>query len=178
MPALPVPSASEGSAAAGPLDGLHSPRHASAGRFRRITAEGRELIKAFEGFSPKIYLCPAGYPTIGYGHVVGEGETWGEVSPAQADELLDRDLRTYEAAVCRLIEVPLADLCFDARASFTYNLGAGALQASTLRRLVNQGRLLDAAPQFDRWVFAGAQKLPGLVRRRAAERALWERGLA
>ena len=61
--------------------------------------------------------------------------------------------------------------------SFTFNLGEGALSASTLRRLVNAGRLAEAAPQFDRWVFAGARKLPGLVRRRAAERALWERGL-
>jgi lysozyme len=52
----------------------------------------------------------------------------------------------------------------------------GAIAASTLRRLVNAGRLADAGPQFDRWVFAAAQKLPGLVRRRAAERAVWERG--
>ena len=79
--------------------------------------------------------------------------------------------------MCRLIEVPLADRCFDALASFTFNLGEGALAASTLRRLVNAGRLEEAAPQFDRWVFAGARKLPGLVRRRAAERALWEGGL-
>ena len=61
--------------------------------------------------------------------------------------------------------------------SFTFNLGEGALSASTLRRLVNAGRLAEAASQFERWVFAGARKLPGLVRRRAAERALWERGL-
>jgi lysozyme len=60
--------------------------------------------------------------------------------------------------------------------SFTFNLGEGAWAASTLRRLVNGGRLADAGPQFDRWVFATAQKLPGLVRRRAAERAVWERG--
>lgn len=59
----------------------------------------------------------------------------------------------------------------------TFNLGEGALAASTLRRLVNVGRVTEAGPQFDRWVFAGACKLPGLVRRRAAERALWERGV-
>ena len=61
--------------------------------------------------------------------------------------------------------------------SFTFNLGEGALAASTLRRLINAGRMADAGPQFDRWVRAGTQQLPGLVRRRAAERALFERGV-
>jgi lysozyme len=145
---------------------------------RATTAAGRGLIKSFEGFSPAVYVCPAGYPTIGYGHVVQPDEAFPEpMSIADADLLLQRDLPRYENAVCRLIEVPLADPCFDALVSFTFNLGEGALQASTLRRLANAGRLADAAPQFDRWVFAGAQKLPGLVRRRAAERALWESGL-
>ncbi|OWY58963.1 muraminidase, partial [cyanobacterium TDX16] len=69
----------------------------------------------------------------------------------------------YEMAVCRLIGVPLSDPCFDALVSFTFNLGEGALQTSTLRRLANAGRLDEVGPQFDRWVFAGARKLPGLV---------------
>lgn len=73
--------------------------------------------------------------------------------------------------------MPLGDLCFDALVSFTFNLGEGALAASTLRRLVNAGRVTEAGPQFERWVFAGACKLPGLVDRRATERVLWERGL-
>jgi len=144
---------------------------------RATTEAGRELIKAFEGFSPTIYVCPAGYPTIGYGHVVQPGETFAALTPDEGDALLARDLPRYETAVCRLIEVPLADPGFDALVSFTFNLGEGALAASTLRRLVNTGRLEEASAQFDRWVFAGARKLPGLVRRRAAERAMWERGL-
>ena len=154
-----------------PFDGPLSPRAAGEA--------GRTLIQAFEGFSPTVYICPAGYPTVGYGHVVQPGETFdAPLTPEEGDALLARDLPRYELAVCRLIEVALSDPCFDALVSFTFNLGEGALQASTLRRLVNAGRSAEAGPQFDRWVFAGARKLPGLVRRRAAERALWERGLA
>lgn len=136
-----------------------------------------DLIKSFEGFSPVSYICPAGYPTIGYGHVVLAGEQWGTISEAEGVALLKRDLPRYERAVCRLIEVPLSDPRYGALVSFTFNLGEGALAASTLRRLINQGRLVEAGPQFDRWVFAGAQKLPGLVRRRTAERSLFERGI-
>lgn len=143
---------------------------------RSTTSAGRSLIKAFEGFASTVYVCPAGYPTIGYGHVVQPGESFGELTQDEGDALLVRDLPRYERAVCRLIEVPLSDPCFDALVSFTFNLGEGALAASTLRRLANAGRLDDAAAQFDRWVFAGGRKLPGLVRRRAAERAMWEWG--
>lgn len=145
---------------------------------RSTSDAGVALIRAFEGFSPTIYLCPAGYQTVGYGHIVAKDEAFDKpLSMAEAESLLRADLPRYESAVCRLIETPLADPCFDALTSFTFNLGEGALAASTLRRLTNAGRLDEAAQQFDRWVFAGAQILPGLVRRRAAERALWESGL-
>jgi lysozyme len=151
----------------------------SQGSPRAIGEAGVSLIRAFEGFSPTPYICPAGFPTVGYGHVVLEGEPFEiPLSQEEGEALLRTDLPRYEGAVCRLIDVPLDDLCFDALVSFTFNLGEGALAASTLRRAINVGRLADAGPQFDRWVFAGARKLPGLVRRRAAERALWERGLA
>ena len=145
----------------------------------RATGEaGVSLIRAFEGFSPVAYVCPAGVPTIGYGHVIQSDERFEvSLSLEEGEALLRKDLPRYERAVCRLIDMPLGDLCFDALVSFTFNLGEGALAASTLRRLVNVGRVTEAGPQFDRWVFAGAYKLPGLVRRRAGERALWERGL-
>lgn len=159
---------------------LHgSPQGSPKGSPRATGEAGISLIRMFEGFSPVPYVCPAGYPTVGYGHVVQDGERFDTpLSPEDGETLLRVDLPRYEDAVCRLIEVQLADPCFDALVSFTFNLGEGALAASTLRRLVNAGRLGDAGPQFDRWVFAGARKLPGLVRRRAAERALWERGVA
>ncbi len=145
---------------------------------RSTTAAGRRLIKLFEGFAPSTYICPAGHPTICWGHVVLPGESFDQpMSEAACEDLLTRDLPRYERAVARLIEVPLSDPCFDSLVSFTFNLGEGALAASTLRRLANAGRLAEVGPQFDRWVMAGAQRLPGLVRRRAAERAMWEAGI-
>ena len=138
-------------------------------RPRTTGQAGLSLIRAFEGFSPASYVCPAGFPTIGYGHVIQADERFeAALSPEEGEALLREDLPRYESAVCRLIDMPLEDLCFDALVSFTFNLGEGALAASTLRRLINVGRVTEAGPQFDRWVFAGARKLPGLVRRRAA----------
>ena len=110
---------------------------------RHLTDEGLALIKRFEGFSPEIYICPGGWPTIGYGHVVREDERErfaDGIGEATAEELLRHDVKTAERAVLRLIRVPLEDGRFDALASFTFNLGAGALQRSTLRRRVSTER--------------------------------------
>ena len=110
---------------------------------RQVTEEGINLIKRFEGFSSTVYICPAGYPTIGYGHLVlaHEQEQFATgITQAEATELLRKDVRLAERAVLRLISVPLTDGQFDARVSFTFNLGAGALQRSTLRMKVNRRR--------------------------------------
>ena len=143
---------------------------------RHVTGEGLALIKRFEGFAPEIYVCPGGWPTIGYGHVVREGERErfaDSIDEAAADELLQRDVETAERAVLRFIRVPLEDGRFDALSSFAFNLGAGALQRSTLRSKVNREEH-DAVPaEFGRWVWAGGRKLKGLMRRRAAEAGLY-----
>jgi lysozyme len=137
---------------------------------RHVTQEGIDLIKRFEGFSPTVYICPAGYPTIGYGHLVREAERYEQgITEAEAEELLRRDVHAAENVVLRLIDVPLTDGQFDALVSFTFNLGAGALQRSTLRRKVNRQAHSEVPEQFMRWVWAGGNKLPGLTIRRAAE---------
>lgn len=137
---------------------------------RHITQEGIDLIKRFEGFSPTVYFCPAGYPTIGYGHVVKKGENFSDgVTQGEAEELLRLDAQIAERAVLRLITVPLTDGQFDALVSFTYNLGSGALQRSTLRRVINRQNHHNVPAQLMRWVWAGGRKLRGLVRRREAE---------
>ena len=106
---------------------------------RNITPNGLDLIKRFEGFSQTVYFCPAGYPTIGYGHVVKDDEDFSEgIDEAEAEELLRQDTMIAERAVLRLINVPLTDGQFDALVSFTFNLGGGALQRSTLRRKINR----------------------------------------
>lgn len=139
---------------------------------RHVTKAGLNLIKRFEGFSPTIYICPSGYPTIGYGHVVLAHEQVqfaAGITQAEATELLRKDVRITERAVLRLISVPLTDGQFDALVSFTFNLGAGALQRSTLRRKVNRGEHQAVPAELMKWVWAAGKKLPGLVRRRQAE---------
>ena len=146
---------------------------------RHLTDDGLALIKRFEGFEPEIYICPGGWPTIGYGHVVRDAErerfTDG-IDEAEAEDLMRLDVETAERAVLRLIRVPLEDGRFDALCSFTFNLGAGALQRSTLRRKVNREEH-DAVPaELRRWVWAGGRRLKGLVRRREAEAELYVAG--
>ena len=139
----------------------------------QISKAGLDLIKQFEGLYLQAYRCPAGVPTIGYGHTAGVamGQT---ITQQQADDYLRRDVRMFERAVERLVKVPLTQGQFDALVSFAFNLGEGALAQSTLLRLLNAGDYAGAAAQFDRWNKAGGRVLPGLVRRRAAERALFE----
>src|SRR5690606_12458417 len=129
---------------------------------------------SFEGYSSYSYICPAGVPTIGWGHALREGERIGEpLDKAAAEQLLHEDVAQAQDAVARLVTVPLQVWERAALVSFTFNLGAGALQRSTLRRRLNRGEY-DAVPQeMRRWVFAGGRKLPGLVRRREAEARLW-----
>lgn len=146
---------------------------------RHVTEAGLDLIKRFEGFSPTIYICPAGYPTIGYGHVVLEHEqdqfALG-ITQAEATELLRKDVGIAERAVLRLISVPLTEGQFDALVSFTFNLGAGALQRSTLRRKVNRGEHESVPAELLKWVWAAGKRLPGLIRRRRAEGSAYSLG--
>lgn len=135
---------------------------------------GIELIKKFEGFSPRVYLCPAEYPTIGYGHVVKDGESFDDgITEEQAEDILRSDVIIAENAVKNQVRVPLNSNQFSALVSFTFNLGSGSLQASTLKRRLNAGHYDEVPYQLMRWVFSGGVKLNGLVRRREAESELW-----
>ncbi len=141
---------------------------------RHITSTGYQLIIAFEGFSPIPYRCPAGYLTVGYGHVVRAGEIFRQpISAEEGRRLLEADVGHVEAAVVRLIPVPLTDGQFDALVSFTYNLGAGALQRSSLRQKLLRGEVRAAGEEFPRWIYAGGRRLPGLVRRREMEQKVY-----
>jgi GH24 family phage-related lysozyme (muramidase) len=143
---------------------------------RHVTDAGLALIQRFESFSPTIYVCPAGYPTVGYGHVVLDGERGrfaGGIGEDEGEALLRRDAAIAERAVLRLITVPLTDGQFDALVSFTFNVGGGALQRSTLRRKINREEHALAPAEFLKWVWAGGRKLKGLMRRREAEAGLY-----
>ena len=139
-----------------------------------VSPAGLALIEQFEGFAPDWYNDPVGVRTIGFGWTgpLPAGAT-PPLSHADARRLLRETVEGYAGAVRDAVTVPLAQGQFDALVSFTYNLGPGALRRSTLLRRINAGDP-DAAEEFGRWVFAGGRRLPGLVRRRAAERALFE----
>lgn len=137
-----------------------------------------ELAKRFEGFHrvPKAdpgrahpYICPAGYWTIGYGHLCDQ--THPPITEVEAEVYLASDLQTALAATLRYCPVlatePEGRLA--AIVDFTFNLGAGRLQTSTLRRRINQRSWDAAASELRRWVYGGAKVLPGLVSRRTAE---------
>lgn len=140
-----------------------------------------KIVKKFEGFSPMVYLCPSGYPTIGYGHVVTpeEKERFAKgITKEEAEELLIRDLMRFERGIKGLLKgVLLHEYCIDALTSFTFNTGLYAFRASTLRRKIIRGDHIDAADEFLRWVYAGGRKLKGLVLRRQAERKLFLEGI-
>ena len=144
---------------------------------RVINQDGLELIKTAEGFRARAYLCPAGVPTIGYGHTRGvtraDVERGRTITEVEASVMLRSDLAEAEGAVTRLVRVPLEDCEFAALVSFTFNLGAKALEESTLLWLINNGYKRDAMMQFQRWCKANGKILQGLVRRRAAEQALF-----
>jgi lysozyme len=140
-----------------------------------------ELAKRFEGFHrvpradpgrARPYICPAGYWTIGYGHLCDPIHR--PITEAEAEVYLARDLDTALAATLRYCPVlatePEGRLA--ALVDFTFNLGAGRLQTSTLRRRINQRDWSSAARELRRWVFAGGKELPGLVIRRGVE-AYW-----
>ena len=144
----------------------------------KASQECIELIKRFEGFSAKPYLCPAGVPTIGYGST---RDTDGKpitmqhppITEAQARALLAATLVTYEDAVNRYVKVPLNQNQFDALVDFAYNAGAKNLLTSTLLKKLNAGDYAGASKEFGKWVYGGTKKLNGLVKRREAERQLF-----
>ncbi|MBI5523377.1 MAG: lysozyme [Desulfarculus sp.] len=149
---------------------------------RPINQAGLEIIKRHESWRDRQYLCPAGKPTIGWGHVIQPGERFQEpISQAQGLALLAKDVESAAAAVERLVKVPLNDNQFSALVSLTYNIGADedaddvaeGLGDSTLLRLLNAGDTLGAANEFPKWRKSRGKVLAGLVERRAEERELF-----
>lgn len=143
-----------------------------------ISTKGINLIKKFEGFSSQIYKDSAGLPTIGYGHLITEQELQKRkfhkgITQEQAEQLLLIDVQSASFAVSRLVTVFLEQWQFDALVSFTFNVGAGALQRSTLRRKLNRREYKAIPYELQKWVWAGGRVLQGLVKRREAEAKLF-----
>ena len=138
----------------------------------KISQAGIDLIRRFEGCKLKPYLCPAGYWTVGYGHVIGNGKTKPEkqlYTQEKVDEFLRTDLVRFEQGVLRYCPVHLTQFEFDSLVSFSFNLGLGVLQRSTLRRKILRQDKQAAARNILKYNRAGGQVLKGLTRRREAE---------
>ena len=144
-----------------------------------INERGIKIVKSFEGLALRFYVCDGAVISVGYGATRGwDGRPFNmdmePITEAEADAFLVRDLESAEGWVRRLIKTPLSENQFSALVSFTFNVGgAGALQRSTLRMKLNRGEYQGAADEFPKWKFANKRILAGLVRRRAAERALF-----
>ena len=141
----------------------------------KTSPKGIALIKSAEGLRLKAYPDPGtgGVPwTIGYGSTSGVTRNM-VITETQAEQMLAADLVRFERIVDRAVRVPVNQGQFDALVSFTYNVGEGNFTKSTLLRKLNAEDSAGAAEQFSRWVNAGGKVLPGLVKRRAAERDLF-----
>ena len=143
----------------------------------KLCDEGLELIKAQEGFRSRAYRDPVGVWTIGYGHTSMAGpphvRAGLEISQSEGENILRRDVERFASGVRRLLTRSLSDRQFSALVSFAYNVGLGNFERSSVLRAVNAGNFEAVPRRLSLWVKAGGRTLPGLIRRRAAEAALF-----
>lgn len=139
----------------------------------RASSKSINLIKQSESLKLAAYRCPAGVPTIGWGHT--KGVKMGQVITIQeANRMLCEDVAVCESAVNRLIKSSISQNKFDALVDFVFNLGSGNLASSTLLKLINNNPNDPAIKgQFLKWVHSGSKVLPGLVIRRERDVELY-----
>jgi len=160
----------------------------------KVSAEAIEMIKHHEGVRLRPYRCPALLWTIAVGHVIDPTHAtvkyeerralpipagWDRtITMDEVDQILGQDLRRFERGVVRLCPAAVGNQgIFDSCVSFAFNVGLGNFQRSTLRMKTNRGDFEEAAEEFMKWTKAGGRVLPGLVKRRRDERALYLSGL-
>lgn len=138
-----------------------------------------EVITHFEGLRLTAYLCPAGQPTVGYGHLIQYSDQIAvgqKIEHWEADEFLRDDMVKAARTVELLVTPQLHPFQKAALVSFVFNLGEGNFITSTLLKKTNSGDMRGAAAEFKRWIFAGGKPLEGLQRRREAEAGLFLAG--
>jgi lysozyme len=157
----------------------------------KVSQECINMIKHHEGVRTRGYRCPAFLWTIGVGHVIDPShigvklderknlpipEGWDRVlTMDEVDDILAKDLASFERGVLRLCPTGLTQSRFDALVSFSFNVGLGNLQRSSIRMKHNREDFEGAAEAFMQWTKAGGKELPGLVKRRKDEKALYSR---
>jgi len=161
----------------------------------KVSDAAKAMIKHHEGVRTRPYRCPALLWTVGVGHVIDPNHAkvpleerrslpipqgWDRIlTMAEVDALLASDLGKFERGVARLCPAAVnSQGIFDALVSFSFNVGLGNLQRSGLRMKTNRGEYEVAAEEFMKWTKAGGRVLPGLVKRRNDERAMYLSGIA
>ena len=145
----------------------------------KTSENGIWLIKHHEGVRSKPYRCPAGLWTVGVGHLIGDGkslpESWNRTfTNEEIDGLLKRDLNRFELGVCKMLpNLSLRQHEFDALVSFSFNLGLGTFQRSTIRQALLRGDKEAAMESLMKYCKAGGKILKGLENRRKDERKLF-----
>ena len=158
----------------------------------KVSEKAKKMISHHEGFRVKPYRCPALLWTVGVGHVIDPNHIkvpfderknlpiptgWDRtLSQSEVDDILATDLATFERGVLRLCPSGLTQSRFDSLVSFSFNVGLGNLQRSTIRMKHNRGEFEGAAEAFMQWTKAGGKELPGLVKRRKDEMNLYLSG--
>ena len=140
----------------------------------RISEQGKDFIKSFEGCKLEAYHGAADRPglyTIGYGHT-GKVQKGQKITQAEADRLFSNDVAPIEKQLTADV-TNVSQHQFDALVSFCFNLGVSAYMGSTLRRKLKAGDMLGAAAEFPKWCRANGKVVAGLQRRRDAERRLF-----
>ncbi len=140
------------------------------------SSAGLALTRSFEGLRLDAYQDSAGVWTVGYGHTGPEVRAGQHINEAEAEALLRDDVAASVKCVRQAVKLPLAQQQFDALVDFCFNAGRGNLLGSTLLHDVNRGHFASAAAQFGLWVHGGGRVIAGLVRRRAAEAAMFGQG--
>ncbi len=160
----------------------------------KVSKAAIDMIKHHEGVRTKPYRCPALLWTVGVGHVINPAHAtvkyeerknlpipagWDRVlTMDEVDGILSQDLGRFERGVVRLCPAAVGNQgIFDSLVSFAFNVGLGNLQRSSLRMKTNRGEFEEAADEFLKWTKAGGRVLPGLVKRRNDERALYLSGV-
>ena len=139
----------------------------------KISENGLELIKKFEGCETTAYQDSVGVWTIGFGHTKGveEGQT---CSIEDAESMLADEMDEYEGYINNMVKVELQQHEFDALVAWVYNLGPTNLGESTMLKVLNGGQFDRVPDEMNRWTRAGGEILEGLVRRRQAESFMFQ----
>ena len=146
----------------------------------KASKECLKMLAHHEGVRQKPYKCPAGLWTVGVGHLIGDGKTlpdsWNKTFTLdEVYDILAKDVARFERGVNKYITVPLRQNEFDALVSFSFNLGLGVLQRSTLRQALNRGDKEGAIASLLKYNKAGGKVLKGLDIRRKDEAALFRK---